>query len=170
MNNFRQTHTWSFGNTSFPRYLSDREAPAKALSVWKKEKKQNGKVPTSPRIETKPNVFVVPTLSDYNECHAKPRFYGRPPFWTFRQTKDGSIWHSVLPWTAATLLHLKANTEEIPKSIFLASILLPLAKDSTMPSFAPHFVVVVCQLLNGGRADCKAIFLVDCGLHLIQKA
>lgn len=24
-----------------------------------------------------------------------------------------------------------------------------------MPSFAPHFVVVVCQLLNGGRADCR---------------
>lgn len=123
-------------------------------------------MPTSPRIELKPNVFAVPTLSAYNECHAKSRFYGKPPFWTFRQTKNGSIWHSACPWTAAPLtwifispllptLLLKANTEEITKSVFLVGILLPLAKDSTMPSFAPHFVVAVCQLLNGGRADCR---------------
>lgn len=62
---------------------------------------------------------------------------------------------------------LKANTGEITKPIFFASILLSLAKDFTMPRSAPHFVLVVYPLLTGEKADCNIILLADCGMQLI---
>ncbi|KAF4798674.1 hypothetical protein TURU_061347 [Turdus rufiventris] len=137
--------------------------------------------------ESLENLGLAQDLEDYIRlesaglCWAKERYCeNQVPPQNFRQNDivackcDFQEWlqcfsrpptgpHQVTPVrvtvTILLLLLLKANTGEITKPIFLAGILLSLAKDFTMAGSDPHFVLLVYLLLIGERVGCQVIFL-----------